>query len=75
VSPVTGALADDYRTQVTIADCEADFAATRHAVYATLRRQHDVLAAGGTLDDLTRNERAALPGTHREAPDATPVVV
>jgi indole-3-acetate monooxygenase len=67
VSPVTGALADDYRTQVTIADCEADFAASRHAVYAAMRRQHDVLAAGGTLDDLTPNERAALPLSRRHA--------
>jgi hypothetical protein len=24
---------DDYRTQITLADCEADFAATRHGVY------------------------------------------
>ena len=67
VSPVTGAMADDYRTQVTIADCEADFAATRHAVYAAMRRQHDVLAEGGTLDDLTPNERAALPLSRRHA--------
>ena len=36
-------------------------------MYATLRRQHDVLAAGGTLDDLTRNERAALPLSRRHA--------
>lgn len=67
VSPVTGAMADDYRTQVTIADCEADLAATRHAVYAAMRRQHDVLAAGGTLEDLTPNERAALPLSRRHA--------
>lgn len=62
-----GAMADDYRTQVTIADCEADFAATRHAVYGALRRQHEVLAAGGTLDDLTADERAALPLSRRHA--------
>lgn len=67
VSPVTGAMADDYRTQVTIAECEADFAATRHAVYAALRRQHEVLAAGGSLDDLTPDERAALPLSRRHA--------
>ncbi len=67
VSPVTGAMADDYRTQVTIADCEADYAATRHAVYAAMRRQHDVLAAGGTLADLTPDERAALPLSRRHA--------
>jgi alkylation response protein AidB-like acyl-CoA dehydrogenase len=67
VSPVSGAMADDYRAQVTIADCEADFAASRHAVYAALRRQHEVLAAGGTLDDLTADERAALPLSRRHA--------
>jgi alkylation response protein AidB-like acyl-CoA dehydrogenase len=67
VSPVTGAMADDFRTQVTIADCEADFFATRQAVYGAMRRQHDVLAAGGTLDDLTPNERAALPLSRRHA--------
>lgn len=67
VSPVTGAMVDDYRTQVTIADCEADYAATRHAVYAAMRRQHEVLAAGGTLGDLTPDERAALPLSRRHA--------
>lgn len=67
VSPMTGAMADDYRTQVTIAECEADFAATRHAVYAAMRRQHDMLRAGGTLDDLTPNERVALPLSRRHA--------
>ena len=55
------ARAHDYRTQVTIAECEADFLATRHAVYGSMQRQWDVLAAGGTLDDLTPDERAALP--------------
>jgi alkylation response protein AidB-like acyl-CoA dehydrogenase len=58
---------DDYRTQITLADCEADFAATRHGVYGALRRQHEVLAAGGTLDDLTALERAALPLSRRHA--------
>jgi alkylation response protein AidB-like acyl-CoA dehydrogenase len=58
---------DDYRTQITLADCEADFAATRHGVYGALRRQHDVLAGGGTLDDLTPLERAALPLSRRHA--------
>jgi alkylation response protein AidB-like acyl-CoA dehydrogenase len=58
---------DDYRTQITLADCEADFAATRHGVYGALRRQHEVLAAGGSLDDLTPLERAALPLSRRHA--------
>ncbi|GIG59848.1 hydroxylase [Longispora fulva] len=58
---------DDYRTQVTLADCESDFAATRHGVYGALRRQHEVLAAGGSLDDLTPLERAGLPLSRRHA--------
>jgi alkylation response protein AidB-like acyl-CoA dehydrogenase len=57
----------DYRTQITLADCEADFAATRHGVYGALRRQHDVLADGGTLDDLAPLERAILPLSRRHA--------
>lgn len=67
VSPVGGRMADDYRVQVTIAECEADFEATRHATYAALRRQHEVLAGGGTLADLTPRERAALPLSRRHA--------
>ena len=53
--------ADDRGAQITIASCEADFAATRHGVFGALRRLAEVLEAGGTLDDLTRDERAALP--------------
>lgn len=53
--------ADNYRTQVALAECEADFTATRAGVYESLRRQWDVLSAGGTMDDLTPRERAALP--------------
>ncbi|WP_328615292.1 acyl-CoA dehydrogenase [Amycolatopsis sp. NBC_00355] len=64
---VAAGRADDYRTQVTLADCEADFNATREGVYGALRRQHEVLAAGGSLDDLTPSERAALPLSRRHA--------
>jgi alkylation response protein AidB-like acyl-CoA dehydrogenase len=53
--------ADDRLAQMTIAECEADLAATRHGVVGALRRLAEVLDAGGTLDDLTRDERAALP--------------
>ncbi|MGW2400062.1 acyl-CoA dehydrogenase family protein [Kitasatospora sp. NPDC001664] len=54
--------ADNWRMQVTLAECEADFHATRQGVYGALRRQWEVLSApGGTLDDLTPEERAALP--------------
>ena len=53
--------ADSYRVQVILAECEADFNATRNGVYASMRRQWEVLAAGGTLDDLTPTERAASP--------------
>jgi alkylation response protein AidB-like acyl-CoA dehydrogenase len=66
-NPATGAMADDYRTQVVLAACEADFAAARHYVYDSLRRQHEVLAAGGDLDDLTPHERAALALSRRHA--------
>ncbi|MFE7800216.1 acyl-CoA dehydrogenase [Nocardia sp. NPDC057440] len=53
--------ADDYRLQVTISECEADFHATRAGVYAAMRRQWEILSTGGTLDALTPDERAALP--------------
>jgi hypothetical protein len=36
-------------------------------VYGALRRQHEVLSAGGSLDDLTPRERAALPLSRRHA--------
>jgi indole-3-acetate monooxygenase len=62
VHPGTGAAwADDWRMQTTLADCEADLTASRAGVYATMRRQWEVLSTGGTLDDLTADERAALP--------------
>ncbi|MER6017484.1 acyl-CoA dehydrogenase family protein [Streptomyces anulatus] len=60
-SPTSTGWADTWRVQVALAECEADFNATRSAVYAAMNRQWDVLAAGGTLDDLTPEERAALP--------------
>jgi alkylation response protein AidB-like acyl-CoA dehydrogenase len=53
--------AGDHRTQIAVAECEADLAATRAAVYGALRRQWDVLSAGGAMADLTTGERAALP--------------
>jgi alkylation response protein AidB-like acyl-CoA dehydrogenase len=62
VHPATGAAwADNYRMQVILAECEADFVATRTAVYGSMRRQWEVLSEGGTLDDLSPDERAALP--------------
>lgn len=62
VHPATGdAWADDYRMQTTLAECEADFIATRNGVYGSMRRQWEVLSEGGTLDDLTSDERATLP--------------
>ncbi|HEX2419662.1 MAG TPA: acyl-CoA dehydrogenase family protein [Micromonosporaceae bacterium] len=64
---VAAGRSDDYRTQIALADCEADFAATRHGVYGALRRQHEVLTTGGTLADLTPLERAALPLSRRHA--------
>ncbi|GAA2556662.1 MULTISPECIES: acyl-CoA dehydrogenase family protein [Streptomyces] len=59
--PGGGGWSDNWRVQVTLAECEADFNATRSAVYGAMRRQWEVLEAGGTLDDLTPEERAALP--------------
>ncbi|MCK8675999.1 acyl-CoA dehydrogenase family protein [Streptomyces lichenis] len=53
--------ADNWRMQVALAECEADFNATRSAVYGAMERQWEVLSAGGTMDDLTPDERAALP--------------
>jgi alkylation response protein AidB-like acyl-CoA dehydrogenase len=52
---------DSFRVQVTLAECEAAYNATRNGVYRSMRRQWEVLAAGGTLDDLTPDERAACP--------------
>ncbi|MET9963308.1 acyl-CoA dehydrogenase family protein [Streptomyces sp. NPDC006326] len=53
------AWADMFRVQVALAECEADFNATRSGVYASSQRHWEVLASGGTLDDLTPVERAA----------------
>ncbi|WP_333766950.1 acyl-CoA dehydrogenase family protein [Streptomyces sp. IBSBF 2435] len=62
VDRMTGtAWSDSFRVQVTIAECEADFNATRNGVYGSMTRQWEVLEAGGTLDDLTPEERAASP--------------
>ncbi|WP_329175978.1 acyl-CoA dehydrogenase family protein [Streptomyces sp. NBC_01477] len=59
VDRMTGtAWSDSFRVQVTIAECEADFNATRNGVYAAMTRQWEVLEAGGTL---TTEERAASP--------------
>ncbi|MFJ1705017.1 acyl-CoA dehydrogenase family protein [Kitasatospora sp. NPDC088346] len=62
VDRMTGtAWSDSFRVQVTLAECEADYNATRNGVYTAMTRQWEVLAAGGTLDDLTPDERAASP--------------
>lgn len=62
VCPATGiAWADNYRMQVTLAECEADLFASRSAVYGSLRYQWESLSGGGSLRDLTPDERAALP--------------
>ncbi|MFE0461459.1 acyl-CoA dehydrogenase family protein [Kitasatospora sp. NPDC058965] len=53
--------ADGFRARVTLAECEAEFNAARHGVYGAMTRQWEVLAAGGTLDDLDPVERAASP--------------
>jgi alkylation response protein AidB-like acyl-CoA dehydrogenase len=62
VDRMTGtAWKDSWRVQVALAECEADYNATRGGVYRSMTRQWEVLAAGGTLDDLTPDERAASP--------------
>jgi len=62
VDRLTGtAWRDSWRVQVALAECEADFTATRGGVYEALERQWAVLSAGGTLDDLTPTERTAVP--------------
>jgi indole-3-acetate monooxygenase len=62
VDRMTGvAWADSFRVQITLAECEAAYNAARQGVYGSMRRQWEVLAAGGTLDDLTAHERAASP--------------
>ncbi|MEV7213736.1 acyl-CoA dehydrogenase family protein [Kitasatospora cineracea] len=53
--------ADSWRVQTELARLEAEFNAARAGVYGAMRRQWEVLAAGGTLDDLTPTERAASP--------------
>ncbi|MEV4558537.1 acyl-CoA dehydrogenase family protein [Kitasatospora sp. NPDC049285] len=55
------AWADSWRVQTELARLEAEFNATRAGVYGSMRRQWEVLAAGGTLDDLTPTERVASP--------------
>jgi alkylation response protein AidB-like acyl-CoA dehydrogenase len=67
VHPATGVWADNYRIQVILAECEADFVAARSAVFGSMRRQWEVLSEGGTLDDLTPDERAALPLSRLQA--------
>ncbi|WP_033255740.1 acyl-CoA dehydrogenase family protein [Kitasatospora phosalacinea] len=45
----------------TRAMCGVPLGVAREGVYGAMRRQWAVLAAGGTLDDLTPTERAASP--------------
>lgn len=51
---------NNYRVQVTIAECEADLHAARSGVYGALARQWDILVTG-TANDLTEDDRAILP--------------
>lgn len=48
---------EDYRVQTVIGRCEMDFLAMRHAVYSSIDQRWEHLDAGGTLDDLTPDER------------------
>ncbi|QMU69385.1 acyl-CoA dehydrogenase family protein [Streptacidiphilus sp. P02-A3a] len=59
VDRMTGvAWADSFRVQVALAECEADFNATRGNVYGSTTRLWEVLEAGG---EPTPDERAAAP--------------
>jgi indole-3-acetate monooxygenase len=55
------AWAHNEHIQIGLGQCVADYLATRAGVYSSIERQWEVLAAGGTLDDLTPLERAAVP--------------
>jgi alkylation response protein AidB-like acyl-CoA dehydrogenase len=59
VDRMTGtAWSDSFRVQVALAECEADFNATRNGVYGGMTRLWEVLEAGG---EPTPEERAASP--------------
>jgi alkylation response protein AidB-like acyl-CoA dehydrogenase len=59
--PNGDAWADNRRVQTIIAECEAEYIAARQGVRGTLLRLEEVLGDDGTLDDLSPDERAALP--------------
>lgn len=50
--------ADNWRMQVTLAECEADFIASRAGVYSTMREQWELLSAGA---EVPAELEAALP--------------
>jgi len=50
--------ADNWRMQTTLAACEADFTASRHGVYGTMREQWELLSAGS---EVPVELQAALP--------------
>ncbi|WP_086843028.1 acyl-CoA dehydrogenase family protein [Amycolatopsis kentuckyensis] len=50
--------ADNWRMQVTLAECEADFIASRAGVYGTMREQWELLSAGA---EVPAELQAALP--------------
>ena len=59
-----GSWAGSWRMQVGLAECEADFYATRAGVYAALNRQWEALsrpASAGEEPALTAYDRAILP--------------
>ncbi|MFJ6675684.1 acyl-CoA dehydrogenase family protein [Actinosynnema sp. NPDC091369] len=68
VHPMTGQRwADDYRVQFAVGRCEMELQAARHAVHASLAQRWDRLLGGGTLDDLTPDERVATTLTRYNA--------
>ncbi|WP_035739233.1 acyl-CoA dehydrogenase family protein [Glycomyces arizonensis] len=59
IAATGGRWADDYRIQLTLAECEMEFQAARHAVYGSLDEHWSRLATAASLDDLTDDQRIA----------------
>ncbi|MFJ6675686.1 acyl-CoA dehydrogenase family protein [Actinosynnema sp. NPDC091369] len=68
VDRVTGRpLAHDHRVQRVIGECEMDFLAARHAVYASLAHRWRRLESGVALEDFTPRERVGTMLTRLQA--------
>lgn len=62
IDSVTGQpWAEDYRMQFALAECEMDFITMRHGVYGSLEERWYRMEGGVAIDDLTPDERVAVP--------------